>query len=385
LEAETLRKMNGRNRENVVRFITAFTRGDANVGRSYYLMFEWADGGSLADVWSEHKNPGITTHLMKQTVEQLLGLAKAIEATHYDEIGGTRHGDLKPENILRFQPCAEKILGTLKIGDWGLAKYHNENTMDRQEMTSARFFTVLYEAPEWGLKQPLGRQYDIWSMGVIILELLIWLLYGFEEIQRFKKDVMGPTNDPEACYMVRTDPNRRTYAVLRKVVENWIEHIAKDPSCAKGTAMGELLDLIKTKLLVVDLPETKSYTGIRVGPVIVEPPRSEQTTDPSQRTLRRFERATSGQFVIDLERIHTEDEVIDYWCKAPPDGYKRIALPKPAPKAPQDDAGRLLPGGETINRPRQLSPDNSLAHHMSTLGVQEQHTVSLHSVRGRTF
>ena len=35
-----------------------------------------------------------------------------------------RHGDLKPDNILRFARKGSKALGTLKIGDLGLAKQH---------------------------------------------------------------------------------------------------------------------------------------------------------------------------------------------------------------------------------------------------------------------
>jgi serine/threonine protein kinase len=253
--------------------------------------------------------------------------------------------------------------------------------MNRKERTNARFFTVLYEAPEWGLDEPLGRQYDIWSMGVIILELIIWLLYGFEEVQRFKKEVMGVTKDPDPCYTVKTDPNGKKYAVLRKVVEGWMEHIAKDPSCAEGTAMGELLGLVETKLLVVTLPGTKGETKIGNLPTIVEPStRLKQTDDPSLRTLKRFERSTSEQFVLYLERIVTEEDVEEYWCKAPPQEYKRQGPPKPATKAPQDDEGKLLSGWESINRSRQISRDKSLAHDMNHLGVQDQNIVSAHAL-----
>lgn len=344
-----LRKMNTRNRENVVRFITAFTRGDATVGKSYYLMFEWADGGSLEDAWSTHTHPVVTPLLMRQTVTQLLGLAKAIHATHNEEKGGTRHGDLKPENILRFRPTAENVLGTLKIGDWGRAKYHNEATMNRKERTNTRFFTVLYEAPEWGLDEPLGRQYDIWSMGVIILELIIWLLYGYEGVQRFKKEVMGDTKGPDPCYTVKIDPNGQKYAVLRKVVEEWMEYIAKDPSCAKDTAMGDLLGLVETKLLVVTLPVMKAQARIGKLPTIVEPlTKAKKTDDPSLPILKKFTRSTSEEFVLDLERIQTEEDVEDYWCKAAPQGYKRQGPPKIATKAPQDEAGKLISGWEFL-------------------------------------
>jgi serine/threonine protein kinase len=378
-----LRKMNTRNREHVVRFITAFTRGDATMGKSYYLMFEWADGGSLGDVWKGHPHPKITSLLVKQTVTQLLGLANALDATHNEAKGGTRHGDLKPENILRFRPTAENVLGTLKIGDWGLAKYHNEPTVARKERTTTRYFTVMYEAPELGLDEPLGRQYDIWSIGVITLELIIWLLYGDEGIKKFKDEVMVSEKDPDPCYTIFIDLNGQKNARLRKVVVNWMEHIAKDPTCARDTAMGELLALVETKLLVVALSPMKAHTRLLNLPTIVEPsivePSTRQSTDGRLRPLKKLERATSEEFVRDLERIHEEDDVEDYWFRAAPKDYKRQHPPKAVTKAPQDEDGRLTSGWESTSRSRQTERDRSLASDMSHLGVQEQKIVSPYS------
>jgi serine/threonine protein kinase len=335
-----LKKMNTRHQEHIVRFITAFTRGDAAMERSYYLMFEWADGGSLADVWNEHPRPAVTSSLMRQTITQLLGLAEAVDSAHNEEEGGTRHGDLKPENILRFRPTEENLLGTLKIGDWGQARYHHEATILRRERTNTRFFTVLYEAPEQGLDEPLSRQYDIWSIGVIILEHIIWLLYGYEGVQRFKKQVMGSAANQEPCYVLFFDRDGQKQARLSKVVSGWMEHIAKDPSCAEETAMGGLLALVETKLLVVTLPAYKA-TQVRIGDLslstIVEPSfRLLETDDPSVPTLEfatiKNTRATSSDLVRGLEEIHEEEDVEDYWFKEAPPGYQRQGPPVAAIK-----------------------------------------------------
>jgi serine/threonine protein kinase len=143
------------------------------------MLFEWADGGNLVDFWMDNPQPQMTPETMKQTVMQFRGLAGALCAAHnYGPHTGEsgislRHGDLKPENLLRFQN--DSTLGTLKIGDWGLARDHHARTALRQSRTQTRYGTRLYEPPEiWiGLspednqdEAPLriSRLYDVWSI-----------------------------------------------------------------------------------------------------------------------------------------------------------------------------------------------------------------------------
>ena len=128
-EASVLQKMNALQQPNIVRFITAFRRGDKGK-EDYYLMFEWADGGNLRDLWTTLPRPQLTADLTKAAFTQILGLATALCEAHYPDSGPRfRHGDLKPENILWFR--AEDKIGTLKIADWGLAKQHNIGTARR--------------------------------------------------------------------------------------------------------------------------------------------------------------------------------------------------------------------------------------------------------------
>ncbi|KAF5008603.1 hypothetical protein FDECE_5137 [Fusarium decemcellulare] len=264
-EAKALQKMNELKEKHIVRFITAFKRGNEG-SKDHYLMFEWADGGSLRDVWIDRdKEHTKGAPLVREAVQQLLGISKALCAAHdLDGKGSSfRHGDLKPENILCFRNGNRSTtFGTLKIGDWGLAKHHNLATQLRTKQTSTRHGTLRYEPPEvaTGLSQPdghksrLSRLYDMWSMGCVILELIIWLQYGQDELLRFNVNVKGKSIHDGPCYEIETDDNGRQTAKVHHVVIRWMDHMASEPACSPGTALGDLLTVVRDKLLVVQLP-----------------------------------------------------------------------------------------------------------------------------------
>ncbi|KAK3385273.1 kinase-like domain-containing protein [Podospora didyma] len=145
-----------------------------------------------------------------------------IKAISHESI---RHGDLKPENIVRF-PEGKNTLGKLKTADLGLAKRHAIAKENRLEITSTKYGTALYEAPESQSQagEPRPRLYDVWSMACIVFEFVV---DGNDEVNR-------PLS----------------------AVRHWIDHILqKDPEYAPGrdSAIKNLLTLVKTKLLVVDL------------------------------------------------------------------------------------------------------------------------------------
>jgi serine/threonine protein kinase len=259
--------MNELDQEHIVRFITAFRRLN-KIGEEHYVMFEWAGGGNLRRMWKATPSPELTGNLVKLVVEQLLGLATALSAAHNLQSPGSsgasyRHGDLKPENILVFPN--DNPVGTLKIGDWGEAKYQGKVTAIRPSRTTTKFGTRRYEAPEVeiGLKTAwLGqserrrsRLGDIWAMGCITLEFIVWLLYGLKGLEKFNNDVFG-----ETFYQVSI-VNGKKAAQVHVAVVRWMERISKEPACAVGTtALGDLLEFVQTQLLVVNLPPRLGQT-----------------------------------------------------------------------------------------------------------------------------
>lgn len=214
------------------------------------FIFPWANGGNLREVW-EQENPE-TNNLdwINWAIDQLLGLSVAISKLHHlDEKRNCRHGDLKPENILCFKD-EKGARGKLVIADVGLAKVHTNPTHDRvgrHILTIAMSGTQRYEPPDLLDKVARSRVYDIWSLGCICLEFIIWLLYGKVGLRRFNngfnhlKFWTAPQNAIDSMD-----------ASLEDEVFKWMEWMrAKDPRAAKETALGDLLDLVRNRLLVI--------------------------------------------------------------------------------------------------------------------------------------
>ncbi|RSL99017.1 hypothetical protein CEP52_009961 [Fusarium oligoseptatum] len=266
-------------------------------------MFEWADGGTLRDLWQKRdaSSADLNAHRIMKVLEQLHGLAEALSKLHnkgshnrtpenipkpfartetlvpsssedvpkirieadYGSNANTnktgeehwRHGDLKPDNILLFKD-ASSWLGTLKIADLGLAKQHEFATAKRVDATGQRYSTSQYEAPEVVIKRdaPRSRLYDIWSMGCIIFEFVIWLLYGSSGLQNFYTERPQTDRGISTLYFTALTEDS---AQISDVAKKWIDHILRsDPECngKSPSALGDLVRLVKDHLLVVALP-----------------------------------------------------------------------------------------------------------------------------------
>jgi serine/threonine protein kinase len=259
-EVKALARMNQLRQEHIVRFITAFRRKGTSDDIEHYVMFEWADGGNLSDLRAAYPNPELTAARIKWVIRQLYGLAQALSKAHYlEDEGSYRHGDLKPANILWFRR-GDTEFGTLKIGDWGEAKEHANVTALRHD-TTAQSGTRRYEPPEvvTGVPSSLSQEsrfvrsrlYDIWGIGCITLEIIIWLVYGLSELKRFDKENIGTYGISDFFYEVSLNKPAKVHGVA----EYWMEQIAKDPRCSRHkSALGDLLDIVRTDLLIVKLP-----------------------------------------------------------------------------------------------------------------------------------
>lgn len=274
-ELKILGLMNQLKQPHIVRFLTAFKRGNEG-HEEHYLVLEWADGGNLREFWNTFERPILTADLVKATVHQILGLAEALNAAHNPtdskfEGLNFRHGDLKPENILRFRNDeGAKGIGAFKIGDWGLAKQHNIITVLRNVNTSTAWGTRAYEPPEEASSQGASlivpvpgqrskkrsRLYDVWSMGCITLEFLIWLAYGNKELQRFNDTLARADPENVRFYEIKQVTGSKFVANVHPVANKWMNHMAQDPIFKSGeTAMGNLLEIVMKCLLVVKLPQ----------------------------------------------------------------------------------------------------------------------------------
>ncbi|KAH8725098.1 heterokaryon incompatibility protein-domain-containing protein [Phaeosphaeriaceae sp. PMI808] len=109
----------------------------------------------------------------------------------------------------------------------------------------------MYEPPETELDQNQmkgrSRRYDIWSMGCIYLEFIIWLLYGFTELEKFNRALA--LGDNKGFYELDSSKKPK----LHKVVEAWVEHMKADRRCPANSALRLLLDHVVNRLLNTDM------------------------------------------------------------------------------------------------------------------------------------
>ncbi|KAF2188522.1 hypothetical protein K469DRAFT_565361, partial [Zopfia rhizophila CBS 207.26] len=389
LEARALEAINKLDHDHIVKCIAAIRRGD-----SRYFMFPWADGDSLREFWEYFPMQSPKKEIIEQTLLQLRGLADALDRLHnFDggdhahrvtDQGGNmehpkapdtriesevddyvdapnkesiRHGDLKPENILRFtggkprRSVTKPGLGVLKIADMGLAKRHVVATQDRSHLTSTRYGTVRYEAPETVTEVEGGRSrlYDIWSMGCITLEFIIWILYGNNELNNFYNQVKGDAQ--QVCQYFEIPENiEPRQAKVHEVVRSWMDHIQNtDPECAQGTesAMSDLLNIVRTKLLLVPLSPTRASSMHR-GRGFALPAAGETITNY---------RATASEFRDCLDKILSKVNKPGYLLTGkgrenvkPPQTKLSFLSPKAAQRAAGATGQRLSPRGrQTIS------------------------------------
>lgn len=236
-----------------------------NQAQKEYFMFPWADGGNLLDFFKRHTdteanhNPRFVLHIVKQ----LAGLASAVQTMHKHLY---RHGDLKPENILVFN--YKKKVGTWKLADLGLAKFHNQATGDRKGPTTMLGNgTISYEPPETvtASESPRSRLYDIWSMGCIILQLVAYLLYGERTIIQLAENTHSPAGKHHSTYWQASwipPDDRWTDSAVHDEVLRLMDQIegdfGKDSSAIGTSALIKLVRLVKERLLVVRL--SKNWT-----------------------------------------------------------------------------------------------------------------------------
>ncbi|KAG0467908.1 hypothetical protein HPP92_017236, partial [Vanilla planifolia] len=139
--------------KNLVRLL-----GYCNRGVERLLVYEYMCNGSLASYLFGSVRPP-----WKQRVEIVLGIAKGLRYLHEECSTPIIHCDIKPQNVL--------LDGNFiaKIADFGLSKLLG--TDQTRTITGMRG-TKGYVAPEWFKKLGITAKVDVYSFGVMLLEIV---------------------------------------------------------------------------------------------------------------------------------------------------------------------------------------------------------------------
>ncbi|KAM0939246.1 putative protein kinase RLK-Pelle-LRR-XI-1 family [Dioscorea sansibarensis] len=153
-EIQTVGKIRHRNLVKVVDF---WLRNDYGL-----ILYEYMENGSLHDVLHEIKPPPVLEWNTRYKIA--LGTAQGLAYLHDDCNPAIIHRDIKPRNILldsNMEP---------HISDFGIAKLMDQISASPQ--SSAIMGTIGYMSPETAFTTSRSKESDIYSYGVVLLELI---------------------------------------------------------------------------------------------------------------------------------------------------------------------------------------------------------------------
>ncbi|KAL5679893.1 hypothetical protein ACJX0J_006278, partial [Zea mays] len=131
-------------------------------GSNRLLVYEYAENNSLANALLGPKNKCIPLDWQKR-VAICIGTASGLAFLHEEAQPRIVHRDIKASNIL----LDKKLLP--KIGDFGLAKLFPDTVTHISTRVAG---TMGYLAPEYALLGQLTKKADIYSFGVLLLEMI---------------------------------------------------------------------------------------------------------------------------------------------------------------------------------------------------------------------
>jgi serine/threonine protein phosphatase PrpC len=184
-----------------------------------YLVTEYLEGQTLRQWMIDHPKPSL--ELVRGVIEQI---ARGLRAFHRLEM---LHQDVRPENIMIDAAGTVKIIDFGSVRVAGLAEI--EATIEQPNLLG----TEQYAAPEYFLGEPGTSRSDLFSLGVIIYEMLAGRLpYGARVSRARTRDaqrqlvytsVLDPTRDIPAWIdhalekALHPNPDRR-YAELSELI-----------------------------------------------------------------------------------------------------------------------------------------------------------------------
>ncbi|KAJ3560911.1 hypothetical protein NPX13_g9140 [Xylaria arbuscula] len=186
-EIKYLKVFSGKRSRHLVTLLMTFMHKDDR-----HFLFPWA-AGDLSHYWYTQQTQPRVWENVQWFSKQLAGLVEAVSVIHWPthlDHQYARHGDLKPENILWYNPYNLDPRGILVVSDMGLTIAHQ--TYSRSKDPAAHIGgTLEYRSPEVDIDKHIEKVYasrniDIWALGCIFLEMLVFFLGGKDELQQFK-------------------------------------------------------------------------------------------------------------------------------------------------------------------------------------------------------
>ncbi|CAN1219629.1 Probable LRR receptor-like serine/threonine-protein kinase At1g56140 [Linum perenne] len=141
--------------KNLVRLLGCCSEGEQRL-----LVYEYMKNRSLDLLVYGNSNQFMDWNTRFQII---LGIARGLQYLHEDSPLRIVHRDIKASNVLlddKYQP---------RISDFGLARFFPE---DQAYLSTTFAGTLGYTAPEYAIRGELSEKADIYSFGVLVLEII---------------------------------------------------------------------------------------------------------------------------------------------------------------------------------------------------------------------
>ncbi len=203
--------------------------------KAYYIVMEYVEGRSLAQLLSHEAKPLALNRALDFFEQMLRAVSYAHTFVYLDRDGsshrGLVHRDLKPANILITPE------GNVKMTDFGIVKLIGAEATDT---LSDSYGSPEYVSPEQADGQAVDQRSDIYSLGVILYEMLTGTPPFWD-----KTGTLSPT-DIVRMHIERNpqSPSERHAQVTPEIEEVILRALEKKPEGRFNTAQ-EFLQAVR--------------------------------------------------------------------------------------------------------------------------------------------